>query len=113
MTPSEWPLRLVPRRTPPLWQAIAITVVAFAAAVLIRGLMLGFSNATGLSATYFPALIIATLYAGPRWGWGSLIAVLVTGYFGANTVVPTISFTMVMLQFALSGVATVLVAGAL
>ena len=55
MTPSEWPLRFVPRRSPPLWQAALITLAAFAGAALIRGLMLGFDNATGLSATYFPA----------------------------------------------------------
>ena len=65
------------------------------------------------SATYFPAFIIATLYAGPRFGWGSLIAVMVAGYFGPNSVVSTISRDAVLAQFGLSGVATVLVAGAL
>ena len=113
MSPSEWPLRLVPRRTPPLAQAALITLAAFAGAILIRGLMLGFGNALGLSATYFPALIIATLYAGPRWGWASVVGVLLMGYFGANTVIPTISFEMVIIQFGLSGAATVLVSAAL
>jgi hypothetical protein len=74
MTPSEWPLRLIPRRSPPLWQAGLIAVAALAGAVLIRGLLLGFDNLTGLSSTAFPALIIATLYAGrasagDRWWW--------------------------------------------
>jgi PAS domain S-box-containing protein len=113
MTPSEWPLRFVPRRTPPLWQAVLITVAAFAGAVLIRGALLGFGNATGLSATYFPALIIATLYAGPRWGWGSLIAVMLVGYFGTNSIVSTVSRDGVIIQFGLSGFATVLVAAGL
>jgi PAS domain S-box-containing protein len=110
MTPSERPLRFVPRRSPPLWQAALITLAAFAGAILIRGLMLGFANATGISATYFPAFILATLYAGPRWGWSSLIFIMVASYFQTNAVVSTLSRDMVILQFGLSGVATVLVA---
>jgi PAS domain S-box-containing protein len=113
MTPSEWPLRFVPRRTPPLWQAVLVTLLTFAGAIAIRGLMLGFDNATGLSATYFPAFILATLYAGPFWGWGSLIAVMLLGYFGNTAVAPTMSRDMVMIQFAFSGAATVFVAAAL
>ncbi|HZZ30804.1 MAG TPA: ATP-binding protein [Phenylobacterium sp.] len=113
MTPSEWPLRLVPRRAPPLWQAALIVAVAFAGAILIRGLMLGFDNAASLSATYFPAFIVATLYAGPRWGWGSLAASMLLGYFGNTAVATTLSRDMVILQFALSGAATVMVAHAL
>ncbi|HEX2817763.1 MAG TPA: ATP-binding protein [Phenylobacterium sp.] len=113
MTPSEWPLRFVPRRTPPLWQAALITLATFAGAIAIRGLMLGFDNATGLSATYFPAFILATLYAGPRWGWASLIGVMLVGYFGNTSVVANVSRDMLMIQFAFSGVATVLVAAGL
>jgi PAS domain S-box-containing protein len=113
MTPSEWPLRFIPRRSPPLWRAALITVAAFAGAVLIRGLLLGFDNAAGLSATYFPALIVATLYAGPRWGWGSLAAIMLTGYFGPTAVISTVSRDGVIAQFGLSGLATVLVAAAL
>ena len=94
MTPSEWPLRLVPRRTPPLSRALPIALATFAGAVLIRGLMLGFDNATGLSATDFPALILATLYAGPRWGWGLLAAVITLVGFvmasGANQAMPEV-----------------------
>ena len=113
MTPSEWPLRFVPRRQAPLWRAALITLAAFAGAILLRGLMLGFDNATGLSATYFPAFIVATLYAGPRWGWGSLVATLLMGYFGNTAVASSLSRDMVILQFGLSGAATVLVAHAL
>lgn len=113
MTPSEWPLRFVPRRSPPLWRATLITLGAFAGAMLIRGLLLGFDQAVGISATYFPAFIVATLYAGPRFGWGSLLVVMVVGYFGPNAVISTISRSAVLLQFGLSGAATVLVAVAL
>jgi PAS domain S-box-containing protein len=113
MTPSEWPLRFVPGRAPPLWKSALLTLLTFAGAIAIRGLMLGFDNASGLSATYFPAFIIATLYAGPRWGWGSLIVVMLIGYFGNTAVAPTMSRDMVMIQFAFSGAATVFVAAAL
>ncbi|HEY2357442.1 MAG TPA: PAS domain S-box protein, partial [Phenylobacterium sp.] len=90
-----------------------ITLTAFAGAVLIRGLLLGFDNATSLSATYFPAFIVATLYAGPRWGWGSLLITMVIGALGATTVAATISRDAVIAQFGLSGAATVLVAAGL
>jgi PAS domain S-box-containing protein len=113
MTPPGWPLSFLPRRAPPLWQAALIVLVAFAGAILLRGLMLGFDTATGLSATYFPAFIVATLYAGPRWGWGSLVAIMLMGYFGNTAVATTLSRDMVIVQFALSGAATVLVAQAL
>ncbi|HLZ75872.1 ATP-binding protein [Phenylobacterium sp.] len=113
MTPSEWPLRFVPRRSPPLWRAALITLAAFAGAMAIRGLLLGWDQAAGISATYFPAFIIATLYAGPRFGWGSLIAVMGLGWFGPNAVISTISREAVLAQFGVSGAATVLVAAGL
>jgi PAS domain S-box-containing protein len=90
-----------------------VTLAAFAGAVAIRTLLLGFDNATGLSATYFPALILATLYAGPLWGWGSLAVILLVGYFGNTAVASNLSRDAVIAQFAISGLATVLVSVAL
>jgi PAS domain S-box-containing protein len=114
MTPSEWPLRFVPHRTPPAWQAALITLGAFAVAIALRVLLVGGGlGATGLSASYFPAFIVATLYAGPRWGWGSLVVVMVAGYFNTNTIASNIPRDGIIIQFALSAVATVLVAAAL
>jgi signal transduction histidine kinase/ActR/RegA family two-component response regulator len=113
VTPSEWPLRFIPRRSPPIWLAALITLATFTGALLARGLMLGFDNVTGLSATYFPAFIVATLYAGPRWGWASWAAAMLAGYFGASAMGPSVSRDAIMLQFALSSVVTVLVAAAL
>jgi PAS domain S-box-containing protein len=114
MTPSEWPLRFVPHRTPPFWQAALITLGAFAVAIALRVLLVGGGlGATGLSASYFPAFILATLYAGPRWGWGSLVVVMVAGYFNTNTIASNIPRNGIIIQFALSAVATVLVAAAL
>jgi len=113
MTPSEWPLRFVPRRSPPFWLAALITLSTFAGAILIRGLVLGFDNAIGFSATYFPAFIIATLYAGPRWGWGSLIVALLIGVFGNTAIPSSFSPQAVIFQFGISAAVTVLVAAAL
>jgi|SRR5579859_134777 len=113
MTPSEWPIRFIPRRTPPLWQAALITLGAFAGAVLFRAVFLGFENAIGLSATYFPAFIVATLYAGHRWGWALFAMIMVTAFFGPAATISTISRTGVIVQFGFSGAATVLVATAL
>ena len=112
MTPFEWPLRLVPKRNPPLWQAALISVAAFAAATLIRGLLLGFDNALGLSSTNFPALILVALYAGPWWGWGSLAVIMAVGW-STTVVVTAVDRTGVLVQFGLSGIATVMVAAAL
>src|SRR3982750_3668363 len=79
MTPAEWPLRLVPRRSPPFWKALAISAAAFAGAIAARALFLGVDNATGLSVTYFPAFIVATLYAGAAWGSAVLALALLLG----------------------------------
>src|SRR5579859_2244767 len=110
MTPSEWPIRFIPRRTPPLWQAALITLGAFAGAVLFRAVFLGFENAIGLSATYFPAFIVATLYAGHRWGWALFAMIMVTAFFGPAATISTISRTGVIVQFGFSGAPPALVA---
>src|SRR5690349_16116252 len=76
MTPALWPLRLIPRRSPPFLMGLAITAGSLAAAMLLRGVLLGWPQAIGLSATTFPALIVATLYAGSGWGWMALVSSL-------------------------------------
>ncbi|MDP3852561.1 PAS domain-containing sensor histidine kinase [Phenylobacterium sp.] len=113
LTPVEWPLRLVPRRSPPLIRGAAISLVAMAAAILSRGGILGWENAFGLSVTYFPAFIIATLYAGQGWGWATLATALAIGLIAGGPSPPGISGPAVMVMFTLSGALTVLVAAAL
>jgi PAS domain S-box-containing protein len=113
MTPTEWPLRLVPRRSPPVWLALLISVAAIIGAILARGLFLGFDNATGLSVSYFPAFIVATLYAGPRWGWVTLLVALLIGAFGATSVSSQISREALTILYGLSGALTVAVAAGL
>jgi PAS domain S-box-containing protein len=113
MTPSEWPLRLIPRRSAPLWLAPIICLAALGAAIALRGLVLGFDNAAGLSATYFPAYIIATLYAGSAWGWATLAVSLGIGLLAPTAIAASFSFEAVLVQFGLSGALTVVVASAL
>ncbi|MES2896157.1 MAG: PAS domain-containing protein [Pseudomonadota bacterium] len=113
LTPVEWPLRLVPRRSPPLIRAATISVAAMAAAIAIRGAILGWDNALGLSVTYFPAFIVATLYAGQPWGWSALGFALLAGLIAPNILPVGVSGTAVAVMFALSGAVTVAVASAL
>ena len=113
MTRSVSPLRFVPRRSPPFWQALAISAASIAGAIAARALLLGVDNAAGLSASYFPALILATLYAGPAWGWITLATVLAIGIVAPSTVTSTISREMLILLYGLSGAATVIVPSAL
>ncbi len=113
MAPTPHSLRLVPRRSPSFLNALAISGGALAGAVLLRGLLLGFENATGLSATTFPALILATLYAGPRWGWATLGAALVIGIWAPLTTAVGVSNAAVVAMFTLSAILTILVSSSL
>ncbi|WP_304167427.1 PAS domain-containing sensor histidine kinase [Phenylobacterium aquaticum] len=113
MTAVEWPLRFISRRSPPLLHGLAVTVAALAGAIATRGLIIGWPNAAGLSATYFPAYILATLYGGQRWGWGALATSMLLGALSQNTFPNGVSTGAVMVMFALSGALTVMVASAL
>jgi PAS domain S-box-containing protein len=113
MMPAEWPLRLVPRRSPPFWEALLISVAAFGGAIGARALFLGVDNATGLSVTYFPAFIIATLYAGATWGWAVLAAALLLGALKPSAVADGISIHALIVLYGLSGGLSVFVSAAL
>ncbi len=111
---SEWPLRLVPRRTPPVWMSLAITVVALGAAMFLRGLLLGFQHTGGLSSTTLPALIFICLYAGPAFGWGAYFVALFIGGMLAPVVQPEGSLTLALIaMFAISGAITLVFSGVL
>jgi len=113
MMPALSPLRLVPQRSPPFFTALAISVASLAAAVGLRALLLGPQNATGLSATTFPALIVATLYAGPRWGWATLLAALAAGIYAPLTTAVGVSNAAVVSMFAVSAALTVIASSSL
>ena len=111
MLPALSQLRSIPRRSPPFLTGLAITVAAFGASMGIRSLVLGIENAAGLSVTTLPALVVITLYAGPRWGWGTLIFAAVIGWFApAITIIPPLP---VLVMFAISGALTVIVSASL
>jgi PAS domain S-box-containing protein len=113
MRPALSPLRLIPRRSPPFFTAMAISAASLAAAVGLRALLLGVQNATGLSATTFPALIVATLYAGPRWGWVTLGAALIAGIWSPIATAVGVSSAGVIAMFTVSAALTVLVSSSL
>jgi PAS domain S-box-containing protein len=113
MTPADWPLRLVPRRPPPFWKALAISTAAFAGAIAARALFLGMDNATGLSVSYFPAFIFATLYAGAAWGWSMLGLALLMGALTPSAVAAGLSLPALVVLYALSGGLSVLVSATL
>ena len=111
MTPALWPLRLIPRRSPRFVTGLAITAGALAAAILVRGLLLGWPQAVGLSATTFPALIVATLYAGSGWGWAALaLSMLLSRLTPLST---NLDETQILAMFAVSAGLTVIVSSSL
>jgi PAS domain S-box-containing protein len=114
ITPVEWPLRLIPRRSPPVLAALAISTAAMAVGILVRGVFLGWPAASGFSATYFPAFIVATLYGGWLWGWATLAAAMILGLTTQTLLVPQgVTTEALAAMYAVSGVLTVLAAGAL
>jgi PAS domain S-box-containing protein len=114
ITSAEWPLRLIPRRSPPVAAALAVTTAAMAAAILVRGAFLGWPAATGFSVTYLPAFIIATLYGGRLWGWAAWLSAMILGLASPSALIlQGATNETVAAMFAISGGVTVLVASAL
>lgn len=108
MTPSESPLRLVPRRSPPLWAALTVSVVSLGLAMALRGLLLGVEHAGGLGSTTLPALIVICLYAGPRFAWGALLVAIAVGAISPIIQPGGARDAAVVAMFAVSGAVTVL-----
>jgi len=113
MTTMDWPLRLIPRRSPALWQAMLITGLAMALGVGLRAATLGPQAAFGLSATSFPVFIVATLYAGSAWGWASLGTAIALGLLSPSVMPQGVSGKAIYAMFAISGALTVAVSSAL
>ena len=68
---SAW---LVPTVPPPAWRAALVTIAAIAVAAGARAALLGLGDSVGVTQTFFPAMILVTLYAGWRWGCGPVLA---------------------------------------
>ncbi|MDF2900658.1 MAG: histidine kinase [Phenylobacterium sp.] len=113
MSPVALPLRFIPRRSPPFPVALAISLCATAAAIGISGMFVGWANAFSLSPTYFPAFIVATLFAGQRWGWVTLAAALAVGLGSREALPQQFAEQADIVLYAISGALTVVVAGRL
>lgn len=106
--PILW--RVIPQRPPSVARAAAVTALAFLIAFSLQLVLIGSHNAFNVSSSYFPVFVIATLYSGHRWGWGSLLLALGLGVlapFGA-----TRASDGALILFGLSGAVTILVAAA-
>ncbi len=80
---------------------------------MLRGVFLGWDTALGLSVTQFPAFIVATLYAGQRWGWACVAAALVLSLGGRSVIVDNVSYASIIFLYGLSAAVTVAMASAL
>jgi len=109
--PLFW--RAIPLRQPPWPRALFVTATALLVAAGLRLAMLGFPAGWGVSSTFFPTFIVATLFAGPGWGWGSLAVALAIGVSSLWSPLATPSQPGTLILFALSGALTVTVAGGL
>ncbi|RYF92158.1 MAG: hybrid sensor histidine kinase/response regulator [Caulobacteraceae bacterium] len=103
--PILW--RVIPLKPPSLASATAVTALAFLMAFGLRLVLVGSHNAFNASSSYFPVFIIATLYAGQRWGWGALLLALAFGVLAPFGATRTSNGTLIL--FALSGAVTILV----
>jgi len=107
---SAW---LVPRFPPPIWRSALATVAAILAAIGLRMALLGLSSGVGATLTFFPAMIVVTLYAGWRWGLvplaaGAAFAVYLWGDGGLGE-----SEIATLVLYAVSALLTTAVAAAL
>ena len=113
MTPVEWPLRFIPRSSPSFLEALAVSSAAVLLAILASGALLGWGNAVSLSATYFPAYIVASLYGGRRWGWAALVLSVILALTNRASLPTGVPEQGLFILFAISGALTVVVAAAL
>lgn len=105
--------RLIPLRSPPFLNASLVAVIAFAAAIGLRLAVLGLPIGWGASSTFFPAYIVLTLYAGLRWGWASVVFVMVMSVATTWYRLSAPGQIGILCLFAFSSAVTVVVAGAL
>jgi PAS domain S-box-containing protein len=57
-----------------MWRAALASVAAIAVAMGLRIALLGLTSGVGATLTFFPAMILLTLYAGWRWGLAPVVA---------------------------------------
>lgn len=106
--PILW--RVIPQRPPSFLSALGVTALAFFIAFALRLVLVGGHNAFNASSSYFPVFVIATLYAGQRWGWGALLLGLGMGFWAPFGATRGSDGTLIL--FGLSGAVTILVSAA-
>ena len=109
--PLFW--QAIPLRPPPWPQALLVTTASLVIALGLRLLVIGFPLGLGPSSTFFPALIVATLFAGQRWGWMTLAVGLAIGIFSPWNPPQNLPQQGTLALFGLSGIVTVMVASGL
>ena len=109
MTPSLWPLRLAPRRSPGLLEGLGITLLALVVAIALRLMVLGLDKGLGPSITYFPALIAVTILVGARWGWVALAAAVGLNFASPSGFNEPSEALPILALFIISGAVTVVV----
>ena len=114
MTRTEDRLLSLIRGEPPgfAW-ALAFCVASLALGVLVRVAFVGLDAGLGMSITYVPAFIAATLYAGRRWGWATLAAAMVLGVLWPSAFARSGPMLPLQVMYLISGVITVWFSGEL
>jgi PAS domain S-box-containing protein len=110
---EPWFWRAIPLRQPPWTHAVVVTALVLALALGLRLAVIGFPAGMGPSSTFFPAFIVATLFAGPRWGWGSWAATMALSLFAPWNPAFDIPQQGTVALFGLSGAVTVMAASGL
>lgn len=109
--PLFW--RAIPLNAPPFLHALLVTAVALATALGLRLAVLGLPLGSEVSSTFFPAFIVATLFAGPRWGWGAWAVVMAIGLTALGNAAVGLPQQGALALFGLSGGLTVMASSAL
>ncbi|MDP1738137.1 MAG: PAS domain S-box protein [Caulobacter sp.] len=109
--PLFW--RAIPLNAPPFLHALLVTAIALGTALGLRLVVMGFPHGWGISSTFFPAFIVATLFAGPRWGWGVWAVAMAIGLTAPGNAAVGFPQQGALALFGLSGGLTVMASSAL
>ena len=114
MRPTEDRLLSLIRGQPPGFaSALTFSAGSLALGVLVRLAFVGLESGLGMSITYVPAFIAATLYAGRRWGWATLAAAMLLGVFWPSAFARAGPALALEIMYLISGVITVWFSGEL
>ena len=114
MRPLAEQLLILIRRQPPTFgRALVFCAACLAFGVLVRLALIGVDSGLGMSITYVPAFIAATVYGGRRWGWATLAAATLLGVIWPSAFARAGPLIALQTMYLVSGVITVWVSGEL